>query len=229
MIDADGHAWYSDFGNQMVGELDPKTGKVTDYALPPTAPDQPKGSLDLELDPDGNLWVGMSYQGGAAKIDRKTKRGHALSVAAGMAGQQHADQHGDADAYECRRQGLDEGHGEPRPLSGWISRAGNGRTSAGQPTPRAAISAATACRATRSNNVYMLEFGNTRIGRLDAKTNVAKIWSTPMVRSRPRRGRFDDQGKLWFGEYRRQQHRDVRSRHRADQGMEAADAVERAL
>src|SRR5262249_42827263 len=24
VVDADGHAWYSDFGNQMVGELDPK-------------------------------------------------------------------------------------------------------------------------------------------------------------------------------------------------------------
>src|SRR6516162_5618898 len=28
IVDADGHAWYSDFGNQFVGELDPKTGKV---------------------------------------------------------------------------------------------------------------------------------------------------------------------------------------------------------
>ena len=27
-IDADGNAWYSDFGSQFVGELDPKTGKV---------------------------------------------------------------------------------------------------------------------------------------------------------------------------------------------------------
>ena len=33
VVDPDGHAWYSDFGNQMVGELDPKTGKVTDHAL----------------------------------------------------------------------------------------------------------------------------------------------------------------------------------------------------
>ena len=34
IVDADGHAWYSDFGSQFVGELDTKTGKVTDYALP---------------------------------------------------------------------------------------------------------------------------------------------------------------------------------------------------
>ncbi len=74
VIDADGHAWYTDFGNQIVGELDPKTGKVVDHKLELLRPEQPKGSLDLELDPDGNLWVGMSYQGGASKIDRKTKQ-----------------------------------------------------------------------------------------------------------------------------------------------------------
>src|SRR5712672_3493527 len=74
VIDADGHAWYSDFGNQVIGELDPKTGKVSDYKLELLRPAQPKGSLDIELDPDGNLWIGMSYQGGASKIDRKTKK-----------------------------------------------------------------------------------------------------------------------------------------------------------
>src|SRR4029077_14242135 len=31
-------------------------------------------SLDIEFDPDGNLWVGLSYQGGAVKIDRKSKQ-----------------------------------------------------------------------------------------------------------------------------------------------------------
>jgi virginiamycin B lyase len=44
VVDADGHAWYTDFGNQVVGELDPKTGKVSDYKLELLRPDQPKGS-----------------------------------------------------------------------------------------------------------------------------------------------------------------------------------------
>src|SRR5712671_2201866 len=73
IVDADGHAWHTDFGAQIVGELDPKTGKVVDHKLELLRPEQPKGSLGLELDPDGNLWIGMSYQGGASKIDRKTK------------------------------------------------------------------------------------------------------------------------------------------------------------
>ena len=38
-------AWYSDFGAQFVGELDPRTGKVVEYPIPVWRPDSPKGSL----------------------------------------------------------------------------------------------------------------------------------------------------------------------------------------
>jgi streptogramin lyase len=49
--------------------------------------------------------------------------------------------------------------------------------------------------------VYLLEYGNTHIGRFDAKTHVTESWATPTLRSRPRRGRLDEAGHLWFGEY----------------------------
>ena len=50
VVDADGNAWYSDFGSQVMGMLDPKTGKVTEYEIPVVRPEQPKGTLDLQLD-----------------------------------------------------------------------------------------------------------------------------------------------------------------------------------
>src|SRR5262249_49214004 len=53
----------------------------------------------------------------------------------------------------------------------------------------------------RKTNVYQLEFGGTSIGRRDAKPGEVKIWRTPMTGSRPRRGRIDEQGRLWFAEY----------------------------
>ena len=71
----------------------------------------------------------------------------------------------------------------------------------GQRSPTARRSAATALPTDKDNNVYMLEFGDTSIGTRDAKTGVVKIWATPTPRSRPRRGRFDDQGRFWFAEY----------------------------
>jgi len=74
VMDADGMIWYSDFSHQILGEMDPATGKVTDHPIPTLRPDEPKGSLDLELDPQGNPWLAMMYQAGIMKFDRKTKK-----------------------------------------------------------------------------------------------------------------------------------------------------------
>jgi streptogramin lyase len=54
----------------------------------------------------------------------------------------------------------------------------------------------------KNNNVYMLEFGGNSIGMRNAKNpDEVKIWSTSASRTRPRRGRLDDQGRLWFAQY----------------------------
>jgi streptogramin lyase len=70
----DGHAWYSDFGHQYIGELDPKTGKVTDYQFPILKHREPKGFLELEADAEGNVWGAGMYQGMLGKVDAKTKK-----------------------------------------------------------------------------------------------------------------------------------------------------------
>ena len=78
--------WYSDFGHQFIGEMDPKTGKVTEIPKSRRCkPEQPKGSLDLEFDPQGNIWLSMMYQAGILKFDRKTKQVTAYPVPEGMA------------------------------------------------------------------------------------------------------------------------------------------------
>ena len=200
VVDADGHAWYSDFGNQMVGELDPKTGKVTDYPLSLLRAEQPKGSLDLELDPDGNVWIGMSYQAGASKIDRKTKAVTAYPLPKQWQSPTTqtnmvtpTNMHVDGKAWMTDTENgnvyrLDLETGQWENLGIATDAGGKQIRGYGLPTDK-------------NNNVYILEFSNTRIGRLDAKTNVAEIWSTPFLRSKPRRGRVDDQSRLWFAEY----------------------------
>jgi virginiamycin B lyase len=200
IVDSDGRAWYSDFGSQYVGELDPETGKVTDHALPTLRVEQPKGPLNLEFDPDGNIWAGLSYQGGAVKIDRKTKQVTAYPLPAEWAGlttqtnmvtptHMYVDNKvwlEDTENGHVYRLDLATGKWE---LKGEATTT-DGKTIHGYGLP-----------ADKDNNLYLMSFGDTRIGKLDAKTNVAKIWSTPFARSRPRRGRFDDQDRLWFAEY----------------------------
>jgi virginiamycin B lyase len=200
IVDPDGHAWYSDFGNQFVGELDPKTGKVIDYALPLLRDDQPRGSLDMEFDPNGNIWVGMSYQAGASMIDRKTKEIKTYPLPAEWANtttqtnmvtptHMFVDNKvwmTDTETHNLYRLDLKSGQWENKGEA--TSADGKKISGYGLPTDK-------------DNNVYMFSFGDTRIGTLDAKTNVAQIWATPTPRSRPRRGRLDDQGHVWFAEY----------------------------
>jgi streptogramin lyase len=200
VVDPDGHAWYSDFGAQFVGELDPKTGKVTDYPLPLLREDQPKGSLNLELDPDGNLWAGMAYQAGVSRIDRKTKKVTAyplpkewtgITTQTNMASATHMNVDGKVWTGDSEMQALyrlDVKSGQWENLGHAVDAAGKNIEGYGKPVDK-------------DNNVYLLEYGNTRIGKVDAKTKAVQAWATPTLRSRPRRGRFDDQGRLWFGEY----------------------------
>jgi len=200
IIDRDGQAWYSDFGAQFVGVMDPKTGAVKDIPIPVLKPEQPKGGLDLEFDPDGNIWLSMMYQAGITKIDRKThevkaypfpKEWQSNSTQASMVSPAHADVDGKVwtnnqeDHLTYRLDvatGTFENMGQNKDASGKQIRA------YGMPTDH-------------QNNVYQLEFGGTSIGRRDAKTGEVKIWPTPRPGTRPRRGRVDEQNRLWFAEY----------------------------
>ena len=68
-------AWFGirGFGEPNLGKSDPRTGKVTEYPLPEIKPGFPTGSLGLRSDRDGNLWLGMMYQGALARFDKKTE------------------------------------------------------------------------------------------------------------------------------------------------------------
>jgi virginiamycin B lyase len=200
IVDADGHVWYSDFGNQYVGELDPASGQVADYRLETLRQDQPKGPLGMEFDTDGNIWVGMSYQAGASKIDRKTKQvttyplpkqWQGVTSQTNMVTPTRMNVDGkvwmeDTENGRVFRLDLNSGQWEDRGLA----TTAKGETIRGYGLP-----------VDKDNNLYLMSFGDARISRLDAKTNVARIWTTPVIRSRPRRGRFDDYNRLWFAEY----------------------------
>jgi len=200
IVDRDGMVWYCDFGHEFAGVMDPKTGKVKDIAIPVLKPEQPKGGLDIEFDPDGNIWLSLMYQAGIAKIDRKThdvtmypfpKEWQSPSTQASMVSPQHSDVDGKVwtnnqeDHFTYRLDvatGKFENMGQNKDPSGKRIRA------YGMPTDL-------------QNNVYQLEFGEASIGLRNAKTGEVTIWPTPTAGSRPRRGRVDEQNRLWFAEY----------------------------
>ena len=72
IVDKDGIVWFSGFGEQKLGRLDPKTGKVTEFPYPKHRDNSPTGSLGLRADGAGNLWLGNMYQATIVKFDPKT-------------------------------------------------------------------------------------------------------------------------------------------------------------
>jgi streptogramin lyase len=201
VVDSGGMVWYSDFGDQFIGKLDPKTGKATEYPIPVLKKGFPLGTLDLQLDKEENLWVSLMYQGGIAKFDRKTEKfqvypipkewqGDHTQQSMVSASSSHVDGKvwtNNQDTHSIYR--LDVATGQYENL-GEFPIPGEKRTINAYGIPVDA-----------QNNLYLLEFSANNIGRIDAKTKDFKVYSTVTQGSRPRRGRFDEQGRLWFAEY----------------------------
>jgi streptogramin lyase len=201
IVDQDGMVWYSDFSNMFAGVLDPKTGKATDIAIPVLKPEEPKGSLEIGLEPgQKNVWLALMYQAGVARIDRKThevktypfpKEWDSTTAQASMVSPQHSDVDGKVwtnNQEEHHMYRIDVATGQYENMGPSKDPAGKQISAYGMPTDK-------------YNNVYQLEFGGTSIGLRDAKTGIATIFQTPIKNSRPRRGRVDEQNRLWFAEF----------------------------
>ena len=196
----DGKVWYSDFGSQYVGVMDPKTGKVTDISIPVLKPDEPKGLLELKPDPEGNVWASMMYQGGIARIDAKTMKVTTFAVPKEWQGpntQESMVSPGDwtHDGWVWTNDQQDHSILRVNPRTGKWDRVGalkdqNGNTINGYDL-----------LTDKENNLYLLEFGGTKIGRIDSKIPKLITWNPDLPHARPRRGHFDKDGILWYAEY----------------------------
>lgn len=200
IVDGHGMAWYTDFGTQVLGELDPKTGKVTEYPVPGLKPGFANGELDLESDTAGNFWLGMMLQAGVAQFDTTTKTFKtwpmppdindsaaqiAMVTPPNAAGVMWTN---DVDKETAHR--LNTKTGQWETFGPFV-----------QGTHRLSIYG---LYADSQNNAYAMDFnpvdGNF-IGKVDAKTGQTSLIPTPTKNVRLRRGRFDAQDRLWFAEY----------------------------
>jgi virginiamycin B lyase len=202
VLDADGIAWYSSFGEQFLGRLDPKTGKATEYPVPLHKPGYPTGFLGLRLDKAGDLWLGNMYQATIVKFERKTETfkywtlpeeqnidsaqvnmvspqfshvdGKVWSQNNGFAGVHRLDlATGKIETWEPFK---DAPKGEPHNIYDVVPDS--------------------------QNNAFFTDFRQKHIGRIDAKTGEVKLYAILTPSPALRRGQMDAQDRLWFGEYR---------------------------
>jgi streptogramin lyase len=202
IVDDTGTVWSSDFGENSLSKLDPKTGKVTEYPYQPTRPGYANGNLNLEEDREGNLWLGMMNQAGVAKFDRKTGKFEFYPLPASMLNETtqqamlaplHWEVDGkvwfnDADNRAVGRVDIKTGTFEPwrKPFDA---------------LPKEGQHGAYGLATDSNNDLFFLDFPNDYIGRIDAKTGTATFYQVPTPDAHPRRGRMDNQDRLWFAEW----------------------------
>jgi streptogramin lyase len=200
IVDRDSQVWYSDFGAQFVGVMDPNTGKTTDIAIPAIRAEQPKGGLDIEFDPDGNVWLAMMYQAGIARIDRRTQEVTVFPfpqdwISASSQASMVSPMYSNVDGKVWTNNQEDHFNYRLDLATGKFENLGQARTPGGKQIR------AYGMPTDHQNNLYQLEFGGQSIGRRDARTLEVTIWPTSGSLSRPRRGRVDEHNRLWFAEY----------------------------
>src|SRR5580692_5208218 len=192
IMDSDGMVWYISFGEQIIGKLDPKTGKTTEFPVPLLKPGSPIGELSLRPDEDGNLWVGMMYQGAVAKFDRKTEKFQTWSLP--PEDNQNYTQINQVDAMHSKVDGKvlvqDAGTYTLRRLD-----PVTGKFEVFQPFPEPSPNIYDVISDSQ-NNAYFTVFGAAQIGRIDAKTGKITLYKTPTAGSGPRRGMLDKESRL---------------------------------
>ncbi len=203
VIIVNGEAWYSNFGEQFLGKLDPKTGKHTEYAMPELRKGFPTGNLDLGIDREGHLLLGMMYQGGVARFDPKTEKFQIWQLPPErlkddsqlnmVTNQAHVDGKlwvNDAGPSTLLRLDLATGKFEEFDPFSILPGGRQGGYSIYD------------VRADSQNNVYVTDFQKNYVVKVDAKTGKFTAYQTGTPFSRNRRGRIDDQDRFWFAEYR---------------------------
>jgi len=190
-VDSKGIPWYTDESRMFVGKMDPKTGKFTEYPLPPVPPGDLPGARDIQVDQDDNLWFPRRIAGGATvltKFDPKTEH---VSTLEGAGGQFMAL--GPDGKIWAGWKRVDPKAMKIEASYSWNNSPNLPPGQHGQYVDLTVVNS--------KGNPYAPDFRGSHIIGIDATTGEAKFWPTPTRNSMPRRGRMDAQDRFWFAEY----------------------------
>jgi virginiamycin B lyase len=201
LVDKDGNVWYSDFGEMFIGKFDPKTLKLTEYPIKTFKPNAPTGLLSIEFDHTGKIWFDTMYQGSLGCLDPQTGEIKYYPLDAKWNDERvqlnFTGLHYEVDdkvwtksvgTQEIFRVDLKTGNWEKfRPLD---------------QLPGVQHAGIYQVEADSHNNLWMAEFTEGHLGKIDAKTGQVTWYATPTAHARARRMEIDDQDRVLVTEYR---------------------------
>jgi streptogramin lyase len=201
LLDKDGNVWYSDFGEPFISKFDPRALTLTEFPTREFKPGAPVGNLSLEFDKEGKLWFDTMHQGAIGTIDPKTleikyyplpPEWNDNRVQLNFVGLRHdvdgrvwTKSVGTVDVFR-----LDLASGKWERFHPTDTLPPGRRYSIYQ------------IISDSKNNVWMAEFEDGYLGKIDAKTLEVTWFSLPSPHGRARRMEIDDQDRILVTEYR---------------------------
>ena len=199
LVDKDGKVWYTDFGEMYIGKFDTKTLKLVEYPIRKFKEKAPTGLLSIEFDRDGKIWFDTMYQGSLGRLDPGTGK-----IAYYPLPLKYND-----DTVQLNFSGL------RHDIDGkvWTKSVGTqhifrldlktGEWERFHPTD----SLPQGLRiyeviSDSRNNLWMAEFTNGHLGKIDARTLEVTWYPIPTPNARARRMNIDDQDRIVVTEYR---------------------------
>jgi virginiamycin B lyase len=183
----DGTIWYTGQMANVIGRLDPKTGAIKQYPLPPDS-----GPHGLVADRDGNIWYTANFAGYIGKLDPRTGHVTQYPMPNPAARDPHTpvfDQHG------MLWFTVQSGNfvGELDPATGHIELVP-------LPSPHSLPYG----MAINSKGIpFFAEFGANRISAIDPGTHVIQEYTLPNPAARPRRIAIASDDAIWYSDYAR--------------------------
>ena len=190
-LDSKGTIWYTDESRMFFGKMDPKTGKFTEYSLPPVPNGDIPGARDIQVDKDDNIWFPRRIPGPGIAMTKFNPKTEEVSTIEGVGGQFLAiGPDGKIWAgfaridpktmkVEDRYTWQDSPNLPPGPHGLYID----------------------LIVVDSKGNPWAPDFRGSGIIRIDAMTKALKYWPVPTPNSSPRRSRMDAQDRFWFAEY----------------------------
>jgi virginiamycin B lyase len=184
----DGYLWYTGQMANVLGRVDPKTGKVKEYPLK-TAHSGPHGLVE---DKDGDIWYTGNTGALIGKLNPKSGELTEYKMPDPEAKDPHTlvfDKSGILwfTVQNANRIGrLDPKSGEIKLL-----------------TPPTAKSRPYGMALDSKGNLFVVQFGTNKIARVDPKTLEIKEYALPDAASRPRRVAITSDDIIWYADYAR--------------------------
>ena len=184
---ADGSIWYTGQFASVLGRLDPKTGAIKEYRLPPKS-----GPHGLAADKEGNIWYTANFKGAIGKLDPRTGKVTEYPMPDPLARDPHTLVFDRKGTLWFTVQGANMvGRLEPR--TGAIKLVSSPTT---RSRPYGMVVSST-------DVPFFVEFGSNKIGRIDPSTMEIHEYLLPHPEARPRRIAITSDDVLWYSDFAR--------------------------